>query len=121
MFDENMDKTSIYRMHRVRTYTNYHTDSENTDTTTNNDPDMELDGMVMIGDTVCGNLPLKTGNTCLAVAKISSIRDIKYKKFLTVAAIAMMGDHQFQLNVFHASIHDEKLKFLYQLLMFTSP
>ena len=109
MFNENMDKASKYHLHCLQTYTNYHTDSDNTDTSTIN-PGMEFHDMVMIGDKVCGKFPLKTGNACLAVAKIS-IREIESRKFLTVSAMVKMGDPKFQVTVFNAHIHGEKLKF----------
>ena len=52
------------------------------------DPEVELDDMIMIGDTVCGKVALKNGTACLAVAKIASMRDIPSKKFMTVSAVA---------------------------------
>ena len=109
LFNENVDKTSVDRFRRVRSYSSY-PDPCQSDETVNED--IELDEMVMIGDTLCGKVALKDGKACLAIAKITSIRDIQNKKFLTVSGIEKMEGLQFQVKVCHVSATEEKLQML---------
>lgn len=111
IFYAKSDKGSTDR--RVRAFKNF-PDSNDVNISVNISDDIcMLDKMVMIGDTVCGKVLLKSGKACFAVAKIISIRDTTSKRFLTAAAIANIGDLQFRVKIYHARIGEEKLKFLH--------
>ena len=96
---------SADRLRRVRAYIKF-VSSDNEDV----QEELELDDMIMIGDTVCAKVPLKDGSACFTIGKIASMRNVTDKKFKTVAPSAKIIDLQLQVKICQANIADNMLK-----------
>ena len=100
----NESGSSADRLRRVRVFSKFISD-ENELTLPD---DLELDEMIMLGDKVCGKIT-QDGSACLAIGKISSMRDLTDKKYQTVSPVGNIVNLQLQVNICHAKVNDGML------------
>jgi hypothetical protein len=110
IFNEFEHGSSTYRLHRVRAYTKC-VPKDADDVIDDDDDELELDEMIMVGDLLCGKIGLKDGKTSFAVGKIASIKNLTDKKFRTVSPTAKMPDLQFQVKIGQANVTEDIITF----------
>ena len=111
LFNQSWEGASVDRLRRVRSYTKYLSPGEGAEQETESE-ELDLDEIIMIGDSVCGKVMMQGGKACFAVGKITSIRDIEAKKFKTVSPVQTIEKLQFQVKICHGRINGEKLQLL---------
>ena len=110
IFNESENGSSNDRLRRVRSYTKY-LSTDSGEIVDNDDDDLELDEMIMVGDLLCGKIALKDGKASFAVGKIASMKDMTDKKFKTVSPIAKIPDLQFQVKIGQANVIEDIVSF----------
>ena len=90
------------RLRRVRAYTKLFPSNDEL----KDSEDIDLDNMIMLGDSVCGKIVLKEKGTSLCFGKITSIRNLTDKKFSTVSPVTKQGELQFQVYVYSGEVRN---------------
>ena len=110
IFNEFEHGSSTYILHQVRAYTKY-VPMDDGEVIDNDDAELKLDEMIMVGDLVCGKICLKEGKASFTVGKIASMKNLTDKKFKTISPTAKMPDLQFKVKIGQADVTEEIISF----------